>query len=54
MQPQNDDLTTIGADRFALYRRCRVEDIEIPTVRGDISDVPLQEVCISYSRVLIA
>ncbi|GAA99875.1 hypothetical protein E5Q_06578 [Mixia osmundae IAM 14324] len=33
-----------GADRFGLFRRCRLEDIDLPLEEGRLDDVPLDEV----------
>lgn len=40
----NDEIERGASDRFAIYRRCRLEEIELPLVKGSLSKVPIEEV----------
>ncbi|KDN52242.1 hypothetical protein K437DRAFT_221032 [Tilletiaria anomala UBC 951] len=39
----NDTIEKLGAERAMLYRRCRLEDIDLPLVKGSLTKVPLLE-----------
>lgn len=41
---RNDDIEQLGSNRHAIYRRCRLEEIDLPLLSGDLSRVPLDEV----------
>jgi len=41
---RNDDIEQSGSNRHAIYRRCRLEEIDLPLLSGDLSRVPLDEV----------
>lgn len=41
----NDEIEKSSSDRHAIYRRCRLEEIDIPLVSGSLDKVPLVEVC---------
>lgn len=41
---QNDEIRRQSSERFAIYRRCKVEDIDLPLESGSLADVPLDEV----------
>ncbi len=32
-----------SSERFAIYRRCRLEEVDLPLLRGDLAKVPLEE-----------
>jgi len=42
---QNDEIRRQSSERFTIYRRCKVEDIELPLSTGSLAQVPLEEVC---------
>lgn len=44
LRPQNDEIEKLGSERTAIYRKCRLEEIELPLVSGSLDDVPLEEV----------
>jgi len=44
----NDEIEKSSSDRHAIYRRCRLEEIDIPLVEGSLDKVPLVEVSPSY------
>ena len=39
----NDEIERAGMERGALYRRCRLEEIQLPLIEGDLSQVPMDE-----------
>jgi structural maintenance of chromosome 1 len=41
---QNDEIRRQSSERFSIYRRCKVEDIELPLESGSLKNVPLEEV----------
>lgn len=40
----NDEIEKSASDRHAIYRRCRMEEIDLPLIRGSLDKVPLVEV----------
>ncbi|PKI83176.1 Structural maintenance of chromosomes protein 1 [Malassezia vespertilionis] len=40
---RNDEIEQLDAERTALYRRCRLEAIDVPLLAGDMAHVPLDE-----------
>lgn len=40
---QNDEIERLASERFNIYRRCKLEDIDLPLRAGDISSVPIDE-----------
>lgn len=40
---RRDEIEQLDAERTQLYRRCRLEAIDLPLVAGDLSSVPLEE-----------
>ncbi len=40
----NDEIEKSASDRHAIYRKCRFEEIALPLIEGDLSNVPLEEV----------
>jgi structural maintenance of chromosome 1 len=42
----NDEIEKSSSDRHAIYRRCRLEEIDIPLVEGSLDKVPLVEVSV--------
>ena len=41
---QNDEIEKLALERSALYRRCRLEDIRLPLLKGNLKHVPMEEV----------
>ena len=41
---QNDEIEKLALERSALYRRCRLEDIRLPLLKGNLKYVPMEEV----------
>ncbi|ODN84648.1 hypothetical protein L202_00553 [Cryptococcus amylolentus CBS 6039] len=39
----NDEATKCASDRHAVYRRCRLEEIDLPLVSGRLDKVPIEE-----------
>lgn len=39
----NDEIERSASDRHAIYRRCRLEDIDLPLNRGDLNKVPIDD-----------
>ncbi|MCO5593783.1 hypothetical protein L7F22_047800 [Adiantum nelumboides] len=40
---RNDELEKLATERSAIYRRCRLEEIELPLIKGSLKKVPLEE-----------
>lgn len=40
----NDEIEKSASDRHAIYRRCRMEEIDLPLIKGSLDKVPLVEV----------
>ncbi|WWC61082.1 uncharacterized protein I303_103660 [Kwoniella dejecticola CBS 10117] len=38
----NDEIERSGSERHAIYRRCRLEEIDLPLLRGTLDKVPLE------------
>ena len=38
----NDEIVKSGSDRHAIYKRCRLEEIDLPLSRGRLDRVPLE------------
>ena len=41
---QNDDIEKLAATRSGIYRKCRLENIDLPLNEGSLNDVPMEEV----------
>ena len=41
----NDEIEKSDSSRHAIYRRCRLEEIDLPLVSGRLDKVPIEEVC---------
>ncbi|WVF72212.1 hypothetical protein IAT40_007024 [Kwoniella sp. CBS 6097] len=39
----NDEIEKSGSERHAIYRRSRLEEIDVPLVRGSLNKVPIEE-----------
>lgn len=48
---QNDEIERLSSERFAIYRRCKMEEIDLPLSKGSLDDIPIEEVS-SYSGTL--
>ena len=44
---QNDEIEKLGLERSAIYRKCRLDEIKLPLVAGNLKNVPMEEVCTS-------
>ena len=40
----NDEIVKSASDRHAIYRRCRLEEIDLPLDRGRLDKIPLEAV----------
>ena len=41
---QNDQIEALSMERTSLYRKCRLEEIDLPLKRGNLRNVPMEEV----------
>ncbi|KAF8802737.1 condensin complex subunit SMC1 [Phlegmacium glaucopus] len=39
----NDEIEKLALERSALYRKCRLEEIQLPLLEGDLRHVPMEE-----------
>ncbi|WVQ78324.1 hypothetical protein IAT38_000409 [Cryptococcus sp. DSM 104549] len=39
----NDEIVKSASDRHAIYRKCRLEEIQLPLVQGRLDKVPIEE-----------
>ena len=44
---QNDEIEKLGLERSSIYRKCRLDEIRLPLVAGNLKNVPMEEVCTS-------
>jgi structural maintenance of chromosome 1 len=40
---QNDSIQESSAERSSLYRKCRLEEIKLPLIRGHLRNVPMDD-----------
>lgn len=40
----NDEIEKLASERFAIYKKCKLEDIDLPLKKGKLDKVPLEEV----------
>lgn len=40
-------------ERASIYRKCRLEEVELPFKKGDLSDIPIDEVYSSFLMFLV-
>ncbi|KAI0297775.1 cohesin complex subunit psm1 [Multifurca ochricompacta] len=40
---RNDEIERLGVERSGLYRKCRLEEIKLPLVSGNLKNVPMEE-----------
>ncbi|KAI0274052.1 condensin complex subunit SMC1 [Russula aff. rugulosa BPL654] len=40
---RNDQIERLGIERSGLYRKCRLEEIKLPLVAGNLKNVPMEE-----------
>ncbi|KAI0084077.1 condensin complex subunit SMC1 [Irpex rosettiformis] len=40
---KNDDIEKLGLERSSIYRKCRLEEIKLPLVEGNLKNVPMDE-----------
>jgi structural maintenance of chromosome 1 len=43
---QNDEIEKLALERSSVYRKCRLEEIKLPLLEGNLKNVPMEEVCI--------
>jgi len=41
---QNDEIEKLALDRSSIYRKCRLEEISLPLLEGNLKNVPMEEV----------
>lgn len=46
--PQNDEIEKLALERSSLYRKCRLEEIKLPLLEGNLRNVPIEEVNMSF------
>ena len=39
----NDNIEKYASERFAIYRRCKLEEIDLPLEKGKLDRVPVEE-----------
>ncbi|KAG6915096.1 hypothetical protein DXG01_013475 [Tephrocybe rancida] len=39
----NDEIEKLALERSAIYRKCRLEEIQLPLLQGNLRDVPMEE-----------
>ncbi|KAM0787898.1 hypothetical protein ACM66B_003947 [Microbotryomycetes sp. NB124-2] len=39
----NDEIERLGAERYTVYRRCKLEEIDLPLLQGSLERVPIDE-----------
>lgn len=51
---QNDEIEKFSLERSSLYRKCRLEEIKLPLLSGNLKHVPMEEVprLLVYSQLL--
>ncbi|KAI0781931.1 cohesin complex subunit psm1 [Abortiporus biennis] len=40
---KSDEIEKLGLDRSAIYRKCRLEEIDLPLIAGNLKNVPMEE-----------
>ncbi len=50
MHLQNDQIEALSMERTSLYRKCRLEEINLPLKSGNLRNVPMEEVCFHSTR----
>lgn len=43
MLQQNDEIERLSSERFSIYRRCKLEEIDLPLSKGKLDDIPIEE-----------
>ncbi|KAL1406860.1 Structural maintenance of chromosomes protein 1 [Vanrija albida] len=46
----NDEIERSDSNRHAIYRRCRLEDIDLPLLSGSLDNVPLEEAALEQEE----
>ncbi|GAA5883506.1 hypothetical protein JCM16303_005451 [Sporobolomyces ruberrimus] len=39
----NDEIEKLSSERFTIYRRCKMEEIDLPLAKGSLEDIPIEE-----------
>lgn len=47
---QNDEIEKLGLERSAIYRKCRLDEIKLPLLAGNLKNVPMEEVSVRWSQ----
>jgi len=45
---QNDVIEKLALERSSLYRKCRLEEIKLPLLQGNLRNVPIEEVSVVF------
>lgn len=41
---QNDEIEKLALEHSAIYRKCRLDEIKLPLLTGNLKNVPMEEV----------
>lgn len=47
---QNDQIEALSMERTSLYRKCRLEEVDLPLKSGSLRNVPMEEVRLHSNR----
>jgi len=50
---RNDDIEKLAATRSSIYRKCRLEDIDLPLSAGSLNNVPMEEIAADENAMQI-
>jgi structural maintenance of chromosome 1 len=48
---KNDEIERLASERFAIYRRCKLEEIDLPLESGSFENVPIDEAIAAPTRM---
>ncbi|KAH8927948.1 cohesin complex subunit psm1 [Atractiella rhizophila] len=40
---KNDEIEKLSSERYGIYRRCKLEEIDLPLLQGSLEDLPIEE-----------
>jgi structural maintenance of chromosome 1 len=43
MSIQNDEIEKRSLERSSIYRKCRLEEMKLPLIRGNLKNIPMEE-----------
>ena len=49
---QNDEIEKLGLERSSIYRKCRLDEMRLPLVAGNLKNVPMEEVSRRFVDVM--